>query len=213
MTKREHAVLWSSIAAIAVCVIVLAVVLGNYLRRDTPHSGTTQIVVDPPKPSGGEEIRGELDVRLVRERLDTVTLNNRGMPIDGRDDREVDFSDTADNVFGLKSNTLIGPGCRFAAHMKISNRKRGKFAYWVEIKPRESGNALTEQLECSFSAGETTVRQTLGDGFTTESAPIEVADDGVSSFTVTLTYLSTEDNDKTQGLSLQFDMIVHVRLV
>lgn len=204
MTPSNRRKLWISVAVTVICAAIVAVTLVLLLSgRDNGH-----VVVDKPV----RPIRGELELKLVRERLQTVTIDRDGLPAYRDNDRFTDFSDTRDNVFGITDDVLIGPKCYFTADMAVSNTKAYAFEYWLEIVPQNGGNLLVDQLELTVTiGGEVLVKRTLQGGLITEPFPIVDANE-TSRFSVRLEYLDVRENDLTKNTTLAFDMIVHARL-
>ena len=204
MTPSNRRKLWISVAVTVICAAIVAVTLVLLLSgRDNGH-----VVVDKPV----RPIRGELELKLVRERLQTVTIDRDGLPAYRDNGRFTDFSDTRDNVFGITDDVLIGPKCYFTADMAVSNTKAYAFEYWLEIVPQNGGNLLVDQLELTVTiGGEVLVKRTLQGGLITEPFPIVDANE-TSRFSVRLEYLDVRENDLTKNTTLAFDMIVHARL-
>ena len=204
--RRNNKKLWIPLAVIAFCLAAVVVVCA-LLFTGKKQDGHLKI------EDGVGEVRGELNVSLVRERLQTVTLDAFGFPETKTDERRVDFSKSKANIFGIDSNILIGPDCRFTADMVISNQKPYAFEYWLEIVPVGGDRLLADQLELTVEQnGEAVVRRTLQSGLTTKV--IAAAQSGETSrFTVTLKYLDLNENDATKGTTLSFDMAVHARLI
>lgn len=167
------------------------------------------IVIDG---GGVELVRGELDLSLKRESLETLTIGSNGLPVKGNDTALTDFSKSNDNIFGIDENILIGPGCYFTAQMTVENGKPYPFEYWLEITPENGGSLLADQLELTVELGrEIFIRRTLQSGLVTKTFPkVEAGQTG--RFTVTLKYLDVHGNDETKNLTLAFDMVVHAKL-
>lgn len=198
--------LWISVAVAVVCA---AIVVLSLILLLTDNDVDNHIKIDKPiKP-----VQGELDLKLVRERLQTVTIDNDGLPVLNVSDRFTDFSNSKENIFGITENMLIGPKCYFEANMAISNSKPYSFEYWLEIVPQDGGNLLVDQLELTVTIeGETLVKRTLQSGLTTKVFPIVNVGE-TARFSVRLEYLDVQDNDLTKNTTLAFDMIVHARLI
>lgn len=192
---------------IVVCIAVIVTVLVVTLTGkddDLPH-----IKIED---GNVQEVRGELDVSLMREGLKTRTLDANGLPVDSEDAVLTDFSKSENNVFGIDGNMLIGPGCYFSADMTIANKKPYVFEYWLEIIPEDGDSILGDQLELTVVIdNETFIKRTLNDKLDTKIFP-KVDSGKTAKFTVKLEYLSLENNDDTKNTTLAFDMIVHARL-
>ena len=163
----------------------------------------SHVTVEPPE-NPNYPVVGELDVKLVRERLDGKILDkNNGLPKSILNDDFTDFSASSKNVFGLDNDVLIAPGCYFSADMEI----------WLGIVPENGGNLLVDQLELTVTIdGEIFVQRTLSDGLITKVFP-SVAANEKAKFTVKLQYLDVQNNDETKNTTLAFDMTVHARLI
>lgn len=190
------------VAIITVCVLLF-----------TGGDDGGHVVIEPPAEEiPVEEVRGELEISLVRERLETATLNSRGLVVTHLYDERKDFSKSKENIFGITSGMMIGPRCYFKADMAISNAKGYSFLYWLEIIPTGGSSLLAEQLELTVeTGGETYIKRTLGSGLTTKTLP-EVNGSDISRFTVKLEYLDVENNNDTKNSTLAFDLVVHARL-
>lgn len=205
MSPSKRTKLIVSIAAAVICAAVIAVTL-ILLSSDKDD---THVKVDTPVAP----VQGELDLKLVRERLQTVTIDSDGLPALNVNDRFTDFSHSKENIFGITEDMIIGPKCYFAANMAISNSKPYAFEYWLEIIPQDGGNLLVDQLELTVTVNdEIFIRRTLQSGLTTKAFP-SVSGGETARFSVRLEYLDVQDNDLTKNTTLAFDMIVHARLI
>lgn len=204
--------LWLSLGAITLCAVIIAVVCVVVFVLPKDGDGIDHIQIEKPVTPNAPS-RGELKLRLVRERLEMKTLNTEhGYPYLSSDGTPKDFSSTKENIFGLDGDKLIGPGCYFKAEMAVSNQAEGAFEYWLEIVTL-GGEKLAAQLELTIETdGAIIERQTLDGGFTSKPLPA-VASGKTSRFVATLTYLKTVDNNETQNTTLAFDMSVHSRLI
>lgn len=204
---RSKSLLVSVIVAIICAAVITAVCVVLLLPEET---GEHIKIEDNPTV---EVNRGELEIKLIRERLDYIILDKRGSLTEDCDEKSKDFSKSNENIFGITSDILVGPGCYFSAAMLISNVKGYSFEYWLEITPEDAEHLLAEQLEMTVSIGEEVlVKRTLGSGLLTEPL-LTVNNDEQSRFTVKLEYLNVDNNDETQNATLAFDMVVHARLV
>lgn len=206
MSPSNKKKLLISVVVGVVCVAAIALTLALTLGRG---DGTHVEVEKPPAL-----VKGELDVKLVRERLQSMTVDRtNGLPAWHEDDRFADFSKSADNIFGINDDILIGPNSYFVASMAISNNKPYAFEYWLEIVPQNGDNLLVDQLELTVTIdNETFVKRTLRDGLSTKIFPA-VLQNSTSRFSVKLEYLNLNENDKTKNTTLAFDLTVHARLI
>lgn len=207
--KSTKKIVWLSIIAIAACVAAITVtLLILYLPRDGSEP-LGHIKIETPATG----IENKPDVKLIREKLESKTLDKRGFTEENVDSEQKDFSATDENIFGINSKTLIGPGCGFTAHMAISDKTNLPFEYGLEIVPKNGKTLLADQLELTVTVeGEIKVKRMLADGLTTDFFPSKLNGD-VTRFIVKLEYLDADDNNSTQNSTLVFDMIVHVKSV
>lgn len=207
MSGKNNKKIWLSVAALAVCVaVIIAVCIIVFTNNGSDiHIRIEQNTV--------EVVRGELELSLVREKLETRTLDKRGLIVENTDDKSKDFSYSKDNIFGIDDNMLVGPTCSFTAHMAIANSKPYAFEYWLEIIPVHGDSLLADQLELTVTVeGETFIKRTLQNGLTTKVFPAVSASD-TAHFTAKLEYLNVVGNDETKNTTFAFDMIVHARLI
>lgn len=205
--KRElrNRILLSALC-IALCVAaIVAVCVILFTGGDGGH-----IIIEEKPPEVQE---GTLNLSLVREKLQTATLNERGLLVTKTDEKEKDFSKSDSNIFGIDGNVLIGPACWFQAEMAMSNKAGDPFEYWLEIVPVGGEALLADQLQLTVERdGEIVIQRTLLGGL--ETRVIErVEGEAVSRFTVRLEYLDVKENDETKNMTLVFDLTVHARLV
>lgn len=188
---------------------IAAIVTVLVLTLSDKDGGMPHIKIDE---GGVQIVRGELDISLMRERLETLTYDKDGLPVRGKNEALTDFSKSNKNIFGIDENIIIAPECYFKAEMAIANKKPYAFEYWIEIIPENGESLLVDQLELTVEIdGETVIRRTLQSGLETEVFP-KVNSGKTGRFTVKLEYLSLQDNDKTKNTTLTFDMVVHARL-
>ena len=205
MNKRKTLTLCVLLAVICAAAIIITCILVFGGGASDSHikieDGNVQIV------------RGELDISLVREKLETRTLDHRGAIVEDTDKASKDFSASRDNIFGIDKDMLIGPTCSFTAHMAIKNLKPYPFEYWLEIVPVNGESLLAEQLELTVTVGEEVfIKRTLQSGLETKLLP-SVQSGETANFTVKLEYLDVKNNDETKNTTLSFDMVVHARLI
>lgn len=195
---------------IVLCAAVIATVLAVTLPGK--GAGDSHIIIEETGQGGVHVLRGELDISLMRERLETRTLDGDGLPVKSTDGTLTDFSKSRDNIFGIDDDILIGPGCYFSAQMTVENKKPYAFDYWLEIVPEKGGSLLADQLELTVIIdGETFIKRTLGSRLITEEFP-KVSAGRKGKFTVKLEYLDVKDNNETKNTTLAFDMTVHAKL-
>ena len=154
-----------------------------------------------------------MDVTLIRTNLVSEVLNTQTgyiKRVENTDD--VDFSNpTNKNVFDVTDETLVVPGSKFVAEMKLENRSGVAFNYWIEIVCKNTTKDLASQLTVTVKT-DTELSANLGDGLKigSESSPIgSVAKGSSKLFYVTVEYKNLANNNDTQGGSVEFDMIIH----
>ena len=155
---------------------------------------------------------GDLDITLVRTKLVSTYLTERGYLDTATDDRVKDFTNsTNENVFAA-NGALIVPKSKYAAEMQISNNGDVAFGYWVEIVYTGLADIeLAEQISVTVNTADSKL---LNEGLTVGSGsdPIAVLAVGeASKFTVTVEFLDLDNsvNNMAQGDSVTFDLIVH----
>lgn len=204
--RRINKKLWIPVAAIALCLVAVAVVC-IVLFAGKRQGGHLKI------EDGVGEVRGELSVSLVRERLERTLLDEYGFLATKKDEKPKDFSSSKANIFEIETAGVVAPGCRFAADMAISNAKPYAFEYWIEIVILGGDPVLADRWELTVKeGGRECARQTLRGGLTT--GVVARVDSGeISRFTASLEYLQTENADDTKNKTLSFDLTVHARLI
>lgn len=161
---------------------------------------------------------GTLKISLVRTAHSNTLLNDEGyLSTTTVDNESVDFSaKTNENAFGLDKDSLIAPQSKLSATFDVKNNDTVAFGYWLEIvlvdkdgKPTQA-NDLAKQLKITLTGVDE--EQTLGDGALTlgsENSPVAgVAVGKSSSFTVTIEFVDSQDNNLAQDQEVYFDLIV-----
>ena len=155
---------------------------------------------------------GDLDVTLVRTKLTSTYLTNRGFLDTITDETDKDFTNgTSENVFALDGAVIV-PQSKYIAEMQVANQSDVAFGYWVEIVYTGSANVeLAEQISVTVNTAEAKL---LNQGLTvgSESEPIAVLGVGdASDFTVTVEFLDLDSaiNNQAQGDNVTFDLVVH----
>ena len=155
---------------------------------------------------------GDLDITLVRTKLTSTYLTNRGLLSTFTDSEEKDFTnDTDENVFSLDGAVIV-PQSKYIAEMKVINNSDVAFAYWIEIVyTGDDGVELSDQLSITVDAEESKL---LSEGLTvgSESEPIAILEVGESGdFTATVEFLDLPSavNNAAQGDDVTFDLVVH----
>lgn len=158
---------------------------------------------------------GKLEITLLRTKLQKRAIDeNTGYLIQYPDNDEVVvFDENNDgNVFDLDENSLIVPCCKYSATMKVENNSDVAFAYWIEIVFDDSENLpLADQLELTVTT-ESDTKAPVSQGLEVGSAisPIDTLEIGeYSSFTVSVEFLDSSDNNAAKAQNLNFDLVVH----
>lgn len=155
---------------------------------------------------------GDLDITLVRTKLTSTYLTERGFLDTITDTKVKDFTNsTNENVFAL-DEALIVPGSKYVAEMQVSNHSDVAFGYWVEIVYTGAADIdLAEQIKVTVNTAESK-RLNQGLMVGSEQDPIKVLAVGeANEFTVTVEFLDLENevNNMAQGDSVTFDLVVH----
>jgi len=165
---------------------------------------------------------GTLDITLKRTNLTSKTVNpETGFLVSREFPDDVDFSKANDkNVFEIKSDELIVPGCEWNAEMQISNATDVAFGYWIEIDFLEGSDLLAKQLKVAVlpqGASEASESWVFDNSMVgSETAPVSVLAKGASQlFTVKVVFVDDRtagvdfNNNETMGGKVKFDLIVH----
>ena len=154
---------------------------------------------------------GELNITLVRTNLTTTTLDEEtGYLKTVESTPDVDFTnETAENVFGLTSDTKIVPQCSFEAMMEVSNNSDVAFSYSLEIVLDGDAKELSDQIELSVTVNGVTTTNKLSEGYTVENVAT-LAINQTSEFVVKILFLDldSEVNNAAQNQEVNFDLIV-----
>ena len=155
---------------------------------------------------------GDLDITLVRTKLTSTYLTNRGELSTITDSKEKDFTNsTSENIFALEGAVIV-PQSKYIAEMKVINNSDVDFAYWIEIiYTGESDVELSEQLGITVNNDGT---QLLSKGLKvgSEDEPVAVLKVGeFDEFSVTVEFLDLPSavNNAAQGDDVTFDLVVH----
>ncbi|MBQ1231895.1 MAG: hypothetical protein IIW17_04460 [Clostridia bacterium] len=155
---------------------------------------------------------GDLDVTLVRTKLTSTYLTERGFLDTVTDDRDKDFTNgTDENVFALDGAVIV-PQSKYIAEMQVSNQSDVAFGYWVEIVYTGSADVeLADQIEITVNTAQSK-RLSQGLVVGSEKEPIGVIAVGeAGEFTVTVEFLDLANsiNNQAQGDEVTFDLVVH----
>ena len=173
-------------------------------------------------------VAGTLDITLIRTNLTTTSLDaNTGFLVKTENPEDIDFSKPADvndpnaknkNVFDITDETLIVPGCTYAAEMQIQNNTDVAFGYWLEIVFDDTVDlTLAEQLKVTVTtvdesksvSGMLNTKAGLIGG---ENDPIGVlAKGGAALFTITVEFCDLDHsvNNNAKNGTFDFDVVVH----
>ena len=196
-TNRKRALLVSG----SVILLCLTVITGMTLALFTDD----EVVTNHLKA-------GDLDVTLVRTKLTSTYLTERGFLDTVTDDRDKDFTNgTDENVFALDGAVIV-PQSKYIAEMQVSNQSDVAFGYWVEIVYTGSADIeLAEQIEITVNTAQSK-RLSQGLVVGSEKEPIGVIAVGeAGEFTVTVEFLDLANsiNNQAQGDEVTFDLVVH----
>lgn len=200
--NRKRALLVSS----ALILLCFSIILGVTLALFTDDEAV-----------GNHLQAGNLDITLVRTKMTSTYLTERGFLATDTDTQEKDFTNNKnDNVFAL-DGALIVPHSKYVAEMEIRNnsdsaKSNVAFAYWIEIVYTGAANVdLASQISVTVDAGEA---KRLNEGLTVGSAtdPVGVLAVGeTGEFMVTVEFLNLDNavNNEAQGENVTFDLVVH----
>ena len=196
-TNRKRALLVSG----SVILLCLTVITGMTLALFTDD----EVVTNHLKA-------GDLDVTLVRTKLTSTYLTERGFLDTVTDDRDKDFTNgTDENVFALDGAVIV-PQSKYIAEMQVSNQSDVAFGYWVEIVYTGSADVeLADQIEITVNTAQSK-RLSQGLVVGSEKEPIGVIAVGeAGEFTVTVEVLDLANsiNNQAQGDEVTFDLVVH----
>lgn len=196
-TNRKRALLVSG----SVILLCLTVIIGMTLALFTDD----EVVTNHLKA-------GDLDVTLVRTKLTSTYLTERGFLDTVTDDRDKDFTNgTDENVFALDGAVIV-PQSKYIAEMQVSNQSDVAFGYWVEIIYTGSADVeLANQIEITVNTAQSK-RLSQGLVVGSEKEPIGVIAVGeAGEFTVTVEFLDLANsiNNQAQGDEVTFDLVVH----
>ena len=167
---------------------------------------------------------GYLEVSLVRENLEYSSLGI----VTRTDDKPFNFSQpTSENLFGLEDGDKLAPGDKLTADLVISNNSTTDFYYWIElvsmngdplsaplreqlvltVEVFDEAGALTNSASISLSESASlgSERHPLG-----ELAPFV---NDTASFSVTLEFLLSEDNNSAMEMTANIDLVVKAQQV
>lgn len=165
---------------------------------------------------------GDLDITLIRTKLTSTYLTDRGFLETVTDEEDKDFTNNNDeNVFGL-DGALIVPLSEYTAEMKLINKSDVAFKYGIQIVPGEDSDPnLEEQLEVTVTLKNddgTTETKRLNEGLWVGSdaktfGVLAVGDD--CDFSVSVKFLDDRkyedefENNDAQGEDVYFDLVVY----
>lgn len=200
MAKASRKLLLA-LLTIAVCIALL--VAGTYALFSADFPVTNHLAA------------GNLSATLVRDNLETVTLNAGGNLTSTTDGRDKDFTNASsenNNLFDLAEGVCVAPGCRFTADMVLTNTGTVAFSYWIEVVLKSEANAFAAQLTVSVTSADVTAKEPLAEGITlgSEGEGLGVVIVGSSArFSLSVEFSDLENNNDAQDQMVEFDMIVH----
>lgn len=197
-TKATRKIL---LACMIIVVCIALMVAGTYALFTANYGVTNHLAA------------GNLSATLVRDNLETVTINESGNLTKTTDAADKDFSaPTSENLFGIENGAKIAPACSFTADMVLTNTGTVAFSYWIEVKLTGDSNKLAEQLKVTLKTDKGQTEKFLSEGLTvgseTEGIGIVVAK-GSANFSVTVTFADLTANNDAQDQTVEFDFVVH----
>lgn len=206
---RRKRVLLISGAAILLCVTIIV--------------GATYALFTESFNSINHLQAGNLDVTLVRTKLETCSLDEDGyLPKNPTTTTErTSFTEAnADNLFGIDGTTRIVPGSYFDATMEIGNGGNVAFTYGIKIQMDKiqmdgENNELAKQILVTITHFDGTQKtmwlSELGEGYSIAVGEMKPTDN-VQSFGVKISFEDDKDqswvNNVAKGMSTGFDLIV-----
>lgn len=155
---------------------------------------------------------GSLDASLTRTKLTTKTLDEQtGKLVEKTVEDDVDFTQaTAENIFGIKQGSKIVPGCEFTAEMLLQNNGSLAFTYEIEVVfDQTSDAAFAEQIEVKAKLGNTEKTASFREGGVLKIDNLPTLDkNSAQSFSVTVKFIDSQDNNLAQNKTVKFDLIV-----
>ena len=161
---------------------------------------------------------GELDVSLVRTDLKGKVFSSDGALKDYHNPARIDFSTPSKyNLFDLKDDVYVVPGCEYIATMEVINNGDVKFGYYIEFVVRDDSSLeLCEQLQVVVTSGDKTITTKLSDFMLGgEGDYISILDIGcISTVTVEVCFIDDSSiNNAAMDKKVYFDFIVHAQQV
>lgn len=175
----------------------------NFSSSDSSSSGSGD------GPGGGDHLKGSATLNrigLTGYRLEEGTM------VAFTDNSTVDFSHaTSENLFGIREGETIVPGCKFTATMSLVNDGAFALDYWMELRmPEEYFDLeLAKQLKVTLTVGKKEYTTVVGNPIGDHRTPLGRIEKGESvTFTVSVEFIESADNNLTQGQTVAFDLYV-----
>ena len=132
-STRRKRVLLVSCAVILLCVTIIV--------------GSTYALFTETVRSTNHLEAGNLDITLVRTKLETRMLGADGKLVTATNNTATSFTEAnQDNLFGIPNGATVIPGAYFDATMEIANGGNVAFGYSVRIQLNGESTELAEQL-------------------------------------------------------------------
>lgn len=185
--------------------------------------GVTVAMLTYREEIGGVVDTGELNATVTRTGYGATLLGEDGYLAEvGKTEDDTPANDIG-NAFGLEQGDRIVPGSELWASFEIANDETGKgvaFGWWVElvVTDEDGTNAqtLASQLTLTMTVRDTetqlTEKKLSDDGLTLGSAEEfagKLTPGEKATFTVTVTFDNTQDNNEVQDSTLYFNLIIH----
>lgn len=207
MTKKKRSILMS----VMTLMLCLAMVAG----------GTYALFTDSVRLATHLQA-GNLDITLHRTKLESKILDERtGFLEDYTNGNIIDFSNVDPfhpNVFDIREGDLIVPGSTYTATMRIENKSKVAFGYWVEIVLHGADPELAKQLQIKVETDDgayTEHRLNTGSTLGSEQYPIAILAIGQDDyFDVSVTFVDDRvdnsiTNNDAMDQNVYFDVVVH----
>ena len=158
---------------------------------------------------------GELKVRLYRDKLSGLQLNNQGLLQAFENGERTEFTKESANILGLTAGRVVVPGCQLKAECSLENQGNVAICYFLEFV-FEGTNKLAEQLQLTLETDTDTKTVMLSDlgnnyGWGSVDSPLgSVLPSSVGQFSVGLKFVDDDAvNNDAQGQQVSVDVIVH----
>lgn len=160
---------------------------------------------------GASHVAGGVSLSLTRTKLVASVLGADGIRHTYTDEREANFGEQNENIFGLSGDTVIVPGNRYTAEMRAVSKDRDAI-YWIRIDADGIDAEVAEALRVTVTTDKNEYSYRLSEtrSFGSPEEPLGVIKKGEpTTFSITVGFVNDMYlNDKVQGKSIYFDMVL-----